>query len=150
MKTEIDQAVQTFLKSDANSLYARLGASSVAFSSDPGQFAAPNAALGVDVSVAGPLDDAIGLGKRILARWNKVIYEIACGGGDTVDPQAKKTILDAFKLGKPDAVASAITGVLISFFSVGPGVALVVGVLFGKVLMPAAGEEICAFWKERL
>jgi hypothetical protein len=149
MKAEIDHAVQTLSKSDANSLYARLGASSVAFSRNPAQFAAPDPAMKVDVSIAGPLDDAIGLGKRILKRWNKAMYDLICGA-DGVDPQAKKTILDALKLGKPDAYAAAITGVLISVFSVGPGVAMVVGVLFGKVLMPAAGEETCAFWKERL
>jgi hypothetical protein len=149
MKAEIDHAVQTLWKSDANSLYARLGASSVAFSGNPAQFTAPDPTVKVDVSIAGPLDDAIALGKRILKRWNKAIYDLTCGT-DGVDPQVKKTILDALKLGKPDAYASAITGVLISFFSVGPGVAMVVGVLFGKVLMPAAGEEICAFWKERL
>lgn len=84
-----------------------------------------------------PLDDVIGLGERILKRWNKAIYDLVCGG-EGVDPQAKKTILDALKLGRPDAVATAITSVLIGLFSVGPGVALVVGVLFGKVLLPAA------------
>jgi hypothetical protein len=95
------------------------------------------------------MDDAIVLGKRILKRWNRAIYELVCGG-EGVDKQAKDTIMNALKLGKPDAVATAITSVLIGVFSVGPGVALVVGVLFGKVLMPAAGEEVCGFWKERL
>jgi hypothetical protein len=149
MNGQIDTAVKKLSDSDANSLYARLGASSIAFPDNPAQFAAPDAAIVVDVSIAGPLDDAIGLGKRILKRWNKAIYDLACGT-DGVDPEAKKTIMDAIKLGKPDALATAITSVLIGVFSVGPGVALVVGVLFGKVLMPAAGQEICTFWKERL
>jgi hypothetical protein len=149
MKAEIDHAVQQLSQSDDNSLYARLGASSVAFSMNPAQFAAPNPAINFDVSVAGPLDDAIALGKRILKRWNKAMYDLICSA-DGVDPQAKATILDALKLGKPDAYAAAITGVLISVFSVGPGVAMVVGVLFGKILFPTAGEEICSFWKERL
>jgi hypothetical protein len=149
MKDDIDRAVQNLSKADTDSLYARLGASVVGFSRDPQQFVAPSAAITVDVSTAGPLDDVIGLGKRILKRWNKVIYDLICGS-DGVDPQAKKTIMDALKLGKPDAVATAITGVLVSVFSVGPGIALVVGVLFGKVLLPAAGEEACTFWKERL
>lgn len=149
MKAEIEQTVQHLLASDSNSLYARLGASALAFASDPQQFVAPKAAIAVDVSIAGPLDDAIGLGKRILKRWNKAIYDLVCNT-EGVDPQAKKTIMDAIKLGRPDALATAITSVLIGVFSVGPGVALVVGVLFGKVLLPAAGEEVCAFWKERL
>jgi hypothetical protein len=67
-----------------------------------------------------------------------------------VDPQAKKTILDALKLNSPEALSAALTGVLISVFSVGPAVATIVGVLFGKILLPSAGEELCSFWKERL
>jgi hypothetical protein len=149
MKAQLDETVQFLSKSDANSLYARLGASSIAFSRNPAQFTTPDPAMGIDVSIAGLSDDAIELGKRILRRWHKVIYDLTCGT-DGVDPQAKKTVLDALRLGTPDAFASAITGVLISVFSVGPGVAVVIGVLFGKILMPAAGEEICAFWKERL
>jgi hypothetical protein len=149
MKADIDHAVHDLSKADTDSLYARLGASAVAFPNNPAQFAAPNAAITLDVSTAGPLDDVVLLGKRILKRWNKAIYDLVCGTYG-VDPQAKKTIMDALKLGRPDAVATAITGVLISVFSVGPGIALIVGVLFGKVLMPAAGEEVCTFWRERL
>jgi len=39
---------------------------------------------------------------------------------------------------------------LIGVFSVAPAVAAIVGVLFGKVLLPSAGKEVCEFWKERL
>jgi hypothetical protein len=150
MKAQIDQAVQKLSKADANSLYAQLGASSIAFPNNPAQFAAPDAAATVDISIAGPLDDAIGLGKAILGRWNKTLYDLICGEPDEAGKEARKSILDALKLGDANAFAAAITAALISVFSVGPGIALVVGVLVGKVLMPSAGQEICAFWKERL
>ncbi len=97
----------------------------------------------------GPLDDAAELGMRILKRWNVVLYQLVCGGSD-VDPVAKKDILAALKIGTPDAIAAAITGILITTFSVGPAIAAIVGVLLARVLLPAAGQEVCSFWKEKL
>jgi hypothetical protein len=149
MKTQIDAAVKNLSNADTGSLYAKLGAYSVAFPQGPAQFAAPDATVQVDVGIAGALDDAIALGKRILKRWNKAIFDLVCSK-DGVDPQARKTIMNALTLNSPEALAAAITSVLIGVFSVGPAVAAVVGVLFGKVLLPAAGEEACKFWKERL
>ena len=149
MKAEIDQAVKGMAGADVKSLYAKLGTYSVAFPQGPNQFAAPNATVQVAADIAGPLDDAVDLGKRILKRWNRAIYDLVCTG-DSTDPEARKTILDALKLNSPAALAASITGVLISAFSVGPAVAAVIGVLFGKVLLPTAGQEVCKFWKERL
>ena len=149
MNDEIELAVKALSKADAKNLYANLGAYSIAFVDDAAKFSHPAVSVSVDVSVAGPLDDAVDLGKRILRRWSNTIYELVCGGAD-IDPEARKTILSALKVNSPEALAAAITGVLISAFSVAPAIAVVVGVLFGKVLFPAAGQEACTFWKERL
>ena len=150
MKDEIEQAVKSLGGASANKLYADLGAYSVTYPKDPARFANPSVSVPVDVSVAGPMDDAINLGKRILRRWNKVIYELVCSEGGEADKEVRNTILNAVKLNSPEALAAAITGVLISVFSVGPAVAAIVGVLFGKLLLPAAGQEICTFWKEQI
>jgi hypothetical protein len=149
MKAQIEAAVKDLSAADTASLYAKLGAYARAFPSDPAQFATPEAAVQVDEEVAGPLDDAIILGKRILARWQKSIYDLVCGG-ESVDPEARKTIMNSLNLNSPEALAAAITGVLISAFSVVPAVAVIVGVLFGKILLPAAGKEVCQFWKEKM
>lgn len=149
MKMEINAAVRDLADEDENGLLAKLGAYSVAFAQNPADFNAPATSARIDVGTAGPLDDMIALGKRILKRWQKAIFDLVCGT-EGVDAQAKKTILDALKLNSPEALAAAITSVLISAFSVGPAIAAVVGVLFGKVLLPAAGDELCGFWKERL
>jgi hypothetical protein len=58
--------------------------------------------------------------------------------------------MNALNLKSPDGIAAAVTGILISTFSVGPAVATVVGVLLARLLLPAAGQEICKFWKEKL
>lgn len=150
MTTPNDAVFKELTNADTATLYAKLGAYASTFPKDPARFSAVGNTVTMDVPFAGPLDEAIDLGKRILKRWNKVMYDLVCGDGDDVDPEARKTILDAVKVGSPATIAAAITGVLISTFSVGPAVAVVVGVLLGKVLLPAAGKEVCAFWKERL
>lgn len=142
-------AVTNLGKSDSDALYASLGFSSHMFPQAPQDFATPKSNVISDDELAGPVDDAILLGKRILRRWQKAIYDLVCGTEDA-DPQVRKTILNALKLDSSDALAAAVASVLISFFSVAPAVAAIVGVLFGKVLLPAAGEEVCSFWKERI
>jgi hypothetical protein len=152
MANNIDAAVKELATSDTTSLYAQLGGYVRAFPTDPAQFANVNAHIEISAAVAGPLDDAIALGKRILNRWNKVAYDLVCGGetAGQAEKDARDKILGALKLNSPEALAAAITGVLISVFSVGPAVAAVVGVLFGKLLLPPVGEEVCSFWKDRL
>jgi hypothetical protein len=149
MKQQVEDAVRELSRADTSTLYEKLGAYASAFPRDPSQFTSPQTAVAANVAFAGPLDEAAELGKRILRRWNKAIYDLVCTG-DGVDLEARKTIFDALKINSPEALAAAITGVLISVFSVGPAIAAVVGVLFGKVLLPAAGQEACSFWKERL
>ncbi|MER8873398.1 hypothetical protein NKI04_26460 [Mesorhizobium sp. M0814] len=149
MESEIQAAVASLTKADTRRLYADLGAYSRAYAADPTVFASPSARVSIDAEVAGPLDDAIQLGERILRHWNKVLFDLVCGTKEA-DPEARKVIMSALRLNSPEAMAAAVTGILISVFSVGPAIAAVVGVLFGKVLMPAAGEDLCSFWGERV
>lgn len=148
-RSQVSTAVRELAKSDTTSLYARLGAYSEQFPETPDVFVTPNASVAVDTSIAGPLDDAAKLGKRILVRWHRTMFDLVCSENSS-DREARSAIFNAVKLNSPEALAAAITGVLISSFSVAPAVAVVVGVLFGKVLLPAAGEEVCKFWAERL
>jgi hypothetical protein len=146
----IAKAVKDLSGTDDRILRARLGAYSMQFPQAPDKFAAPDALVPGAEATAGPMmDAAIALGTRIVNRWNKVLYDLACGGTD-VDEKVRASILDAVKLKSPDAIAAAITAALISVFSVGPAIATIVGVLLGKLLLPAAGKEVCAFWKEKL
>jgi len=131
-------------------LTAKLGAYAMQFPSSPGDYAVPGAYVAISGEVASITGDAIDLGGRILKRWNNVIYDLVCGGGDDVDPEVRKKIFDAANLKSPEAIAAAITATLIGAFSVGPAIATIVGVLLGRVLLPAAGKEICSFWKEKL
>jgi len=147
MKTKLEEAIESLSAADDANLYARLGAYSIEFPQSPHKFAEPRAAISLDVKTAGALSASIELGQRILKAWNRSLYDLTCAAAD---PQAKKTIVDALHLKSADGIAAAITGILISTFSVGPAIATIVGVLLGRVLLPAAGRELCAFWKEKL
>jgi hypothetical protein len=149
MNDNIKSAIDDLSKADSRVLYEKLGAYASAFPQDPAKFASAQAAGTMEVAFAGPMEDAAELGKKILRRWNKMLYELVCGG-DSVDPEARSKIMGAIKLNDSTAIAAAITGILISAFSVGPAIATVVGVLLGKILLPAAGQEICSFWKDRV
>ncbi len=144
--SEIHDAVQRLSSADDDSLYHRLGAYSIAFPQDPSQFSRPTE-VAIDANIAGPLDEALKLGKRILKRWNKVLHTLVCS--EDGDAEAKKA-LNLALLKSPEALAATITGLLISAFSVAPAIAAVVGVLLGRVLLPAAGKEICEFWGEQV
>jgi hypothetical protein len=148
MKDDINKAVSALEKLDDDTLKARLGAYVRQFPSAPADFAAPGADVAISVDHMSIGSDAIDLGARIIKRWNKTLYDLACGGD--VDPNVRSAIADAVKLGSPTAIAAAITGVLVSAFSVGPAIATLIGVVLGRLLLPAAGQEICAFWKERI
>jgi hypothetical protein len=154
MTTPAAEAFKELNESDSKSLYEKLGGFATVYPTKPEKFSEIGAAdveVMDDVAQAGPLDELAALGKRILSRWNKVMYDLVCaGGGGDVDPDVQKSIFAALKIGSPEAVAAAITGVLISVFSVGPAIAAVVGVLLGRLLLPAAGKEVCAYWKEQL
>ena len=145
MKSEIQAAVTNLAEADDDSLFARLGAYSAAFPVEPGNFVAPGAVVAVDAALAGPLDQAKLLGRRILSRWNRTLYDLVCGEGG--DPQAAALIKAATSR---ETLAAAIASVLIGMFSVAPAIAAIVGVLLGRVLLPAAGAAICDFWKDHL
>lgn len=146
----IADAVKKLSATDDRILKARLGAYSMQFPQARDKFAAPSAIVPGTEAVAGPMmDAAIALGTRIVNRWNKVLHDLVCGGAE-VDEKVRASIFDAVKLNSSEALAAAITAALIGAFSVGPAIAAIVGVILGKLLLPEAGKEICAFWKEKL
>ena len=147
MTAQIQAAIRDLTASDTNSLFSKLGAYAVTYPGAPEKFVTAGASVGIEQPTAGVLEDTIELGKNILRRWQKTIYQLVCGG-DEVDASAKKQILGA--LASPETLAAAITSVLIAVFSVAPAVAAIVGVLFGKLLLPAAGDEACKFWRGKL
>ncbi len=150
MTNQISTAVTGLSGLSDKDLTAKLGAYAMQFPSAPADYAVPGADVAISGNVASITGDAIDLGTRILKRWNKVMYDLVRSGGDNVDPEVRKKILDAANLKSPEAIAAAITATLIGVFSVGPAIATIVGVLLGRVLLPAAGQEICSFWKDKL
>ena len=149
MTNQIADAVSGLSGLSDNDLKVKLGAYAMQYPAAPADYATPGADVAISGDVAGVTSEALDLGGRILKRWNKVLYDLVCGGED-VDPDIRRKLFDAANLKSPEAIAAAITATLIGAFSVGPAIATIVGVLLGRVLLPAAGKEICSFWKEKL
>ncbi|MDI4656467.1 hypothetical protein [Xanthobacter autotrophicus] len=147
--SDIQTVIGELQQADDEKLLEQLGAYSKAYALEPAKFAAPATSVPIDMATMGPLDGLMEIGRRVLKRWQKVIYDLVCGGGEG-DQDARKTILDSLKINSPEALAAAVAGVLISAFNVGPAIATIVGVLFGRLLLPAAGEVVCEYWKEQL
>lgn len=148
--SDIQAVIGELQQADDDKLLETLGAYSKAYASDAAKFSAPAASIPLDMATMGPLDGLVEIGRRVLKRWQKVIYDLVCGGGGETDKDARRTILDSLAINSPEALAAAVAGVLISTFNVGPAIATIVGVLFGRLLLPAAGEVVCEYWKEQL
>ena len=100
-----------------------------------------------DLRAMGIKDDMKDLGKRILRRWNRSAYELACGG-DPDDAKTRADIEKALGIGEAAAIGVLI-GALIGVGLMAALAPVVATLLVKKFFNPAYGE-FCQFWKERL
>ena len=101
-----------------------------------------------DVATMGTLDDLKRLGLRLFKRWNREAYELICGKSAD-DAKDRKELVKTIGLGDV-AVASALTGLLVSSFGIAPAIATVLAALVVKRFFRPAQEEFCEVWKESL
>lgn len=143
-----EPVVANLLQSDANKLYVELGMRAKTVATNPsaaGQFDPP---VKHDVATMGPLDDLKRFGQRLFRRWNREAYELMCGKSDD-DTQDREKLVKAIGFGDV-AVASALTGLLVSSFGLAPAIATVLAALAVKRFFRPAHEEFCDVWKESL
>jgi hypothetical protein len=148
-----DQALEDVLKklsgADLRSLYGRLGAYTEQFDANPGAFATFDANVPIECRTAGAMDEAVALGKSIIAKWNHALYGVVCSG-ESKDIEARKSILDSLGVKSADVLAASLTGVLVSSFGVAPAIAVVIAVILARILLPATVDGICEYWKQRV
>ena len=143
-----DQQIRQLLQSDEDQLLEQLGMRSAVATRDLKKSADVELDLSsADLKAMGIKDDMNDLGKRILRRWNRSAYELACGG----DPDDAKTRADLEKaLGIGEAAAiGVLTGALIGVGLMAALAPVVATLLVKKFFNPAYGE-FCQFWKEKL
>ncbi len=146
--TETASALEKLVNADDDTLFEQLGMRVKATASREVGVIEYNPTLVHDAHVMGPLDDLRELGRRVLRRWNRELYRVACGG-ESEDGKDRESILKALGIGDV-ALGGAIAAVLIGSFGVAPAVATVVGALIVKRLGAPAADEICKFWSESI
>jgi hypothetical protein len=100
-----------------------------------------------DEKMMGPLDDVRALGRRVLARWNRELFQVMCGSA-AGDQKERESLLKA--IGVSDvAIASALTALLVTW-GVAAAIATLIAALVVKRIISPAGKEFCAFWGEKL
>jgi hypothetical protein len=143
-----DQQIQSLLQSDEGQLLEQLGMRATVVTTDLKRSADPQVDLSAaEIKAMGAKDNMKALGKRILRRWNRSAYEIACGG-DPDDAKTRADLQTALGIGEAAAIGVLATALI----HVGLMVALapvVAAILVKKFFNPAYGE-FCGFWKENL
>jgi hypothetical protein len=93
------------------------------------------------------LDDLKDLGRRILKRWNKELYEIVCPAAGATGKE-REDLLKALNISEVAAIA-AVTGLLLPLGVPAPVAAPLAALLVKKFLLPAK-DELCIKWGESI
>jgi hypothetical protein len=148
MQSISQQQIQKLLQSDEDQLLEQLGMRTAVATRDLSRSAELQPDLtSADVTAMGIKDDMKVLGRRILRRWNRSAYELACGG-DPDDAKTRSELEKALGLGEAAAIG-VLTGALISIGLMAALAPVVATLLVKKFFNPAYGE-FCQYWKERL
>jgi hypothetical protein len=145
---ETGAVIEKLVRADEGTLFEQLGMRVRATEARESRVVQDNPTLVHDAPAMGPLDDLRELGRRVLRRWSRELYRVACGGEDE-DGRDRESILKSLGLGDV-ALGGAIASILVGSFGVAPAVATVVGALIVKRLGGPAAEELCRFWGESL
>ena len=148
IRQKAEPALKKLLGADEHTLIEQLGMRARATQDGVERTSEYNPIFVHDVTEMGPLDDLRDLGRRLLHRWTRELYRIACGSANE-DKADRESIIKSMGLGDI-AVGGAITAVLISTFAVTPAVATVIAALVVKRIIQPAGETICEFWGEKI
>jgi hypothetical protein len=147
-QTISEAQIQSLVQSDEDQLLEVLGMRSAVVSQDLGRSADPNLSVAPsDLKAMGIKDDLKALGRRILRRWNRSAYQIACGS-DPEDSKARSELTKALGIGEAAAIG-VLTGALIGVGLMAALAPVVSAILVKKFFNPAYGE-FCAYWKEKL
>ena len=134
---------------DEEALYALIGMREQRIQQVPAESADPRLSPTYDESVMGPLDDVKAIGRRISARWSRSLFEVVCGGSDSGDEDARKTLLDALNVSEA-ATIGVVTTLLLTLPYATPAIAAPVAVIIARKFLTPAMEEVCIFWEEQL
>jgi hypothetical protein len=141
-----EQSIQKLLLSSDDQLYEQLGIRLTAMADDPAVAGSFEPHVVYTHAEMGLKDDMRELGRRLYRRWNRELFELACGS----DKEAKgdrESLAKAFGIGDV-AVAATLSGILVSSLGVAPAIAGVVAALTIRRVFRPGYEEFCKVWGE--
>jgi|KBSMisStandDraft_5_1062788.scaffolds.fasta_scaffold559134_1 hypothetical protein len=143
-----DQQISELLQSDEDQLLEQLGMRSAVVSRDVTRSADFQLSVkAADIAAMGIKDDMKVLGGKIVRRWNRSAYELACGT-DPDDSRSREDLQKALGIGEGAAIA-ALTAGLIGIGLMAALAPLIATIIVKKFFNPAYGE-FCGYWKQKL
>jgi hypothetical protein len=143
-----DQQISELLQSDVDQLLEQLGMRSAVVSRDVTRSADFQLSVkAADIAAMGIKDDMKVLGGKIVRRWNRSAYELACGT-DPDDSRSREDLQKALGIGEGAAIA-ALTAGLIGIGLMAALAPLIATIIVKKFFNPAYGE-FCGYWKQKL
>jgi hypothetical protein len=135
-------AAQSYSAYDEDALLVILGKQEAVIDEDYSLAADPTLDPEYDSTHMGVIDDLKGIGSRIAQRWNKELYKLVCGSGDSDN---RKQLLDALNVSE----AAAIGVVASLLLAITPAaVAAPLAALLVKTFLIPAKDELCEAWAE--
>jgi hypothetical protein len=132
---------------DESSLIEQLGIRAKLMERDPSIAGNFSPQVTYDAKFLGPLDDVKALGLRILKRWNKELFSIACGSGK--DDEADRTkILSALTLSEGAAIGAMIP--ILTGLGLAPALAAILAAIIVKRFLGTAIDTVCEAWKRQV
>jgi len=143
-----DQQISELLQSDEDQLLEQLGMRSAVVSRDVTRSADFQLSVkAADIAAMGIKDDMKVVGGKIVRRWNRSAYELACGT-DPDDSRSREDLQKALGIGEGAAIA-ALTAGLIGIGLMAALAPLIATIIVKKFFNPAYGE-FCGYWKQKL
>jgi hypothetical protein len=140
-----EKQAQQLLRLDENKLLEQLGVRSVAAAAaPPTTLESPSGPVGGTLGIR---EDMKELGARILRRWNRVAYELACGN-DPDDAAMRSELEQALHVSEAAAIG-VLSGGLITI-GLSALIAPVLAALIVKKFFNPAYGEFCGYWKGKL
>lgn len=145
---EAEPVAAKLLKVSEAKLYEQLGILAKAIAVDPAKAGAFEPLVTYDEEKMGSKEDVREFGRRLFLRWNIEAYKLICG--DELEDMIDRSELNkAFGISN-EAVAAALSSLLISHMGLSPALAVVVASLVIKRFSKPGHGEFCQVWKERL
>jgi hypothetical protein len=139
-----EEQARQLLRFDESRLLEQLGVRSLAAAAAPAILDVPP---GPSAGTLGAKEDMKELGARILRRWNRVAYDLACGN-DPDDAEMRTELEQALHVSEAAAIG-VLSGGLITI-GLSALIAPVLAALIVKKFFNPAYGEFCEYWKGKL